>query len=296
MFKNTLDFFIKNHSITPLVETPDPPIAASRSLTVSFVWCANTNTHYHQRSRKETRVMKSFPGSPDFAKGRTLPDVPQTVAEFNKLCDGLIAEYEGLESINIWAFGSRIHTESGMHATTRYPLLNGGEKKNLRSAALIMRILDIIPVGVVSIELTLDHIITILYYYQVFEDDGQKHGNIEILKRMQEYYFLHVDDIRDGKKDLRSLVATFIFDNIAPIGIDDGTLRLYAISRGLYRPNILSTDGLLGSILPDVIYLPDGRIIDDSGVDEALLDAAFGDGIYIPVLSIGCRSSSIPSG
>ena len=97
--------------------------------------------------------MKSFPGSPDFANGRRLPMVPETVAEFSDLCDGLRAEYDGLDSILAWAIGARIRTSpQGLHATTMYPHVNGGEKKNLRSAALIMRILGIEPIGAVSIE------------------------------------------------------------------------------------------------------------------------------------------------
>lgn len=75
-------------------------------------------------------------------------------------------------------------------------------------------------------------------------------------------------------------MATFVFDDVAPEGVDDSTLKLYGLSNRHFRPNQLNFQKVFTK-LPNVAWMGDVPM-DSEEVDAALLDAAFGGNGFAP--------------
>lgn len=94
-----------------------------------------------------------------------------------------------------------------------------------------MKVLGIEPKGVQSVLFGPGHLDAALRFFHLFEGDGKVHGNVEVLKRARNIAFADRE---------RLLVATFVFDNVAPEGVDDSTLKLYGLSNQHFRPKQLN--------------------------------------------------------
>lgn len=190
--------------------------------------------------------------------------VPQTVADFN----ALVAEMKSdkcYRAPKIWAVGAYVKTGNGTIASVRYPVVNG-PGQNTGSTAVLMKVLGINPSNVQNVVLSKEQIKEVLSYFVAFEDDDKKHLNIEVLKKA-----LDSED---------EIVATFIFDDVDPQGVADSTLKLYALSNRLFKPNQLNLTKIFTK-LPNVAWIGDTPM-DVDEVDVALMSAAFDGASYAP--------------
>lgn len=166
----------------------------------------------------------------------------------------------------LFSVGRRIVTRNGTLASVRYPVVNGPDQ-NTGSAAILMKVLGIQPEGVQNVELTQGQLHEILRYFAPFEGDGKQHANIEALKKaMNAQAGLADDDTSLG------FVATFIFDDIDPQGVEDSTLKLYGLSNRLFKPNQLNLVRVFTK-LPNVAWIGDTPM-DSDDIDHALMSAA----------------------
>lgn len=194
---------------------------------------------------------------------------PESVTDFTRFAD----EFKSSDAFRppmLFGIGVRMFTRGGVHASTRYPLVNG-PNQNQGTAAVLMKVLGIEPKGVQSVLFGPGHLDAALRFFHPFEGDGKVHANIELLKRAR--------DIAFPKRE-NSLVATFVFDNVAPEGVDDSTLKLYGLSNRHFRPNQLNFQKVFTK-LPNVAWMGDVPM-DSEEVDAALLDAAFGGNGFAP--------------
>lgn len=194
---------------------------------------------------------------------------PETVTDFTRFAD----EFKSSDAFRppmLFAVGSRVFTANGIHASTRYPLVNG-PGQNQGSAAVLMKVLGIEPKGVQSVLFGPGDLDKVMRFFHPFEGDGKVHGNIELLKRARNISFADRENV---------LVATFVFDDVAPEGVDDATLKLYGLSNRHFRPNQLNLQKIFTKF-PNVAWMGDAPM-DADQVDEALLDAAFGGQTFAP--------------
>lgn len=194
---------------------------------------------------------------------------PETVTDFTRFAD----EFKSSEAFRppmLFAVGSRVFTSGGVHASTRYPLVNG-PGQNQGTAAVLMKVLGIEPKGVQSVRFGPGDLDKVLRFFHPFEGDGKVHANVDLLKRAQKIAFAERED---------RLVATFVFDDMAPEGVDDATLKLYGLSNRHFRPNQLNLQKVFTK-LPNVAWVGDTPM-DSNEIDDALLEAAFGGGTFAP--------------
>lgn len=194
---------------------------------------------------------------------------PESTTDFTRFAD----EFKSSDAFRpplLFAVGSRVLTGGGVHASTRYPLVNG-PGQNQGSAAVLMKVLGIEPKGVQSVLFKTGDLDKVLRFFHPFEGDNKKHGNIELLKRARS---MPVDSREDR------LVATFVFDDVAPEGVDDATLKLYGLSNRHFRPNQLNLQKVFTK-LPNVAWFGDCPM-DVDEVDAAILEAAFGGAGFAP--------------
>lgn len=174
----------------------------------------------------------------------------------------------------LFAIGGAVKTRDGIAASVRYPVVNG-YMKNTGTAAILMKILGIQPKGVQNVPLTKRQLQEMLYFFKPFENDGVNHQNIQVLKMAENLY--HDKDINSPG----DAVASFIFDADSPVlGMEDATLRLYGRSLSLYQAHDSHLSEILMN-LPSVIWENDVPINQD-GIDEDLLSAAFGGKVFAP--------------
>lgn len=197
-------------------------------------------------------------------------EFPQTPEEFVRVTNDF-RNTERFREPLLFAVGKRVVTGNGVHASTRYPLVNG-PKQNLGTAAVLMQVLDIPPEGVQSVKIDGSNLDKILRFFHPFKDDGKKHANIELLHLVRNCGAHNSDD--------GSVVATFVFDDADIEGVDDATLKLYGLSNRLFRPNSLNLKGIFPK-LPNVTWVGD-RPFDTEEVENALLGAAFDSGDFAP--------------
>ena len=191
-------------------------------------------------------------------------EVPQTVADFTALVAEMKSD-ECYRAPKIWAVGAYVKTANGTIASVRYPVVNGPEQ-NTGSAVVLMKVLNINPSNVQNVVLNKEQISKVLSYFVAFEGDGKKHANIEVLKKAL-----------DSEAEI---VATFIFDDVDPQGVADSTLKLYALSNRLFKPNQLNLTKIFTK-LPNVAWIGDTPM-DMDEVETALVSAAFDGGEYAP--------------
>ncbi|MGB2580653.1 MAG: tetrahydrodipicolinate N-succinyltransferase N-terminal domain-containing protein, partial [Minisyncoccia bacterium] len=201
---------------------------------------------------------------------------PQNLDDFNRVTSELRASADFREPL-VFAIGRRVFTRDGTLASVRYPVVNG-PGKNLGTAAILIKVLGIIPEGVQNVSLTRDQLTEAQKYFALFDGDGKRHDNIEAIKRAHSSSILRRMETGDP---LSSLVATFVFDDISPVGVEDSTLKLYCLSNRHFRPNTLNLTKIFTK-LPNVAWHGDVPM-DESSVDWAILDAAFeNDALYAP--------------
>ncbi len=169
----------------------------------------------------------------------------------------------------LYAIGGRVVTggEKKIVASVRYPVVNG-PGQNTGTAAILMKVFGIKPEGVQIVELD-ERLGEVLAYYGPFQNDGQYHANIEALKQAQNA--INCD---------RGSIATFIFDDIDPVGVEDSTLKLYGLSCRHFKPNQLNLTKIFTK-LPNVTWVGD-KPMDVLEVREALMEAAFGGDEFSP--------------
>lgn len=191
---------------------------------------------------------------------------PQNIEEFQ----ALVAEIKNSGNYKdplLFAIGRHVRTNNGKGelASVRYPFVNG-PGMNTGMAAIIMKVLEIEPTGVKNVLLSNDTIREILSYFEIFENDGREHKNITVLKRAC-YFNVPNADTSQG------IVASFIFDDIEPQGVEDSTLKLYGLSNRFFKPNQLNVSKIFTKF-PNVAWIGDNPL-DSAEVKQLLLSAAF---------------------
>ena len=189
---------------------------------------------------------------------------PETVDDFRRV----VGEFQATDRFRkplLFAVGGRVFTANRTLASVRYPVVNGPEQ-SLGVAAVLMKVLDVPPEGVQNTVMTTRHVAEALRYLDPFSKDGlEKHPNIRAL--------VHARAAHEP-------IATFIFDDVAPVGVEDSTLKLYGLSWRHFRPGGLNLDRIFTK-LPNVAWRGDTPM-DEYEVDEALFVAAFGGGQFAP--------------
>ncbi len=195
-------------------------------------------------------------------------DYPQNVEQFK----ALVAEIQNEPTYRapvLYGIGRRLVTPNGTIASVRYPVVSG-PGQNTGTAAILLKVLGIKPEGVQTLTLHRRKVQEALEYFKPFENDGKVHDNIDALKDASNF----------PGSDLGVGVVTFIFDDVAPEGVEDSTLKLYALSNRLFKPNALNLIGIFGK-LPNVVW-EKGRPLDAEEVRNRLRRAAFGDEENVP--------------
>jgi len=191
-------------------------------------------------------------------------DYPKTVDDFKRIT----GEFQATDRFRqplLFAIGGRVFTANRMLASVRYPVVNG-PGQSLGTAAVLMKVLDVPPEGVQNVVMTTAQVVEALRYLDPFAKDGlTNHPNIRALV---------------GARGMHESVATFIFDDIPPQGVEDSTLKLYGLSCRHFKPNQLNLAKIFTKF-PNVSWHGD-QPMDEYGVEQALFHAAFGGGEYAP--------------
>lgn len=198
-------------------------------------------------------------------------EYPHSVEEFMSYTDRLIADRDNYRESILYAVGGMVLTLGGTLASVRYPVVNG-PNENRRASAILQKVLGLGKLGklegVVSAVLTSNIIGEVLKYFRCFEGDGKYHGNIEALKAALEL------------AGSGHAIATFIFDDIPVVGVEDGTLKLYALSNRVFTPNSLDLSNIFGAF-PNIAWDGD-RPMDELEVEARLMQSAFGGRYFAP--------------
>ena len=176
----------------------------------------------------------------------------------------------------LFAVGRRVYTRNGTLASVRYPVVNG-PGQNTGSAAILMKVLGVEPTGVQNVAMSRAQIEEVLKYFAPFEGDGKVHANVDALKRA-----LAATGGNDGGDGANGIVATFTFEDIEPQGVEDSTLKLYALSNRIFKPGQQNLAKIFTK-LPNVAWAGDTPM-DADEIDAALMDAAFSGGDYAPIM------------
>lgn len=201
-------------------------------------------------------------------------EYPKDVDDFNRVTGELRSAASFREPL-LFAVGRRVFTGGDTLASVRYPVVNG-PKQNLGTAAILMKVLGIEPEGVQNVSLAWGQVREALKYFAPFENDGKEHGNIDVLSRALHSRLFPVDEMEISK----DFVATFIFDNIAPVGVEDSTLKLYGLSCRHFKPNTLDLTKIFTK-LPNVAWHGDVPM-DEDEVRNAIMSSAFGEELFAP--------------
>lgn len=176
----------------------------------------------------------------------------------------------------LFAVGRRVFTRNGTLASVRYPVVNG-PGQNTGSAAILMKVLGVEPTGVQNVSMSRAQIEEALKYFAPFRGDGKVHANVDVLERA-----LAAAGSPGAPDGTSGVVATFTFDDVEPQGVEDATLKLYALSNRIFRPGQQNLARIFTK-LPNVAWAGDTPM-DADEIDAALMDAAFGDGRYAPIM------------
>lgn len=198
---------------------------------------------------------------------------PQDVDSFKRIVNKFQVSANFRKPL-LFSIGRRVFTGNGTLASVRYPVVNGPDQ-NLGTAAVLMKVLDVVPEGVQNINLSRNQIWEALKYFAPFKDDGKHHSNIDVLTRVLSALPL------DGRMPSSKIIATFIFDDINPSGVEDSTLKLYGMSNCHFKPNTLNLTKVFTK-LPNVAWIGDTPM-DADEVELSLVLAAFGGNMsYAP--------------
>lgn len=190
---------------------------------------------------------------------------PTTVEEFQRFVGNLQASPNYRKPV-LFAIGRQVVTGNGLLASVRFPVVNG-PGQNTGTAAILMETLDIAPHGVQNVVLNHVNVEKLLPYFGVFINDGKRHPNIEVLRAVK----LALQTPPPGTSG--DIIATFIFDDVAPVGVEDATLKLYGLSCRHFRPGQLNLAQIFTK-LPNVVWVGD-QPMDPDEVESALMGAAF---------------------
>ena len=192
----------------------------------------------------------------------------KSVNEFKDLVASIKAE-SGFRLPMLSSIGRRVVTKNGTVSSVRFPVVNG-PGQNTGTAAIFVKALGIKPAGVQTMVLSSGILRDILEYFAPFEGDGQLHANIDALKMA----------LASPGLDRGEIVATLIFDDVSPEGVDDATLKLYGLSLRHFRPNQLNFAGIFGK-LPNVAWVGD-EPMDVAEVGAEIMRAAFQGSKFAP--------------
>lgn len=176
----------------------------------------------------------------------------------------------------LFAVGRRVYTRNGTLASVRYPVVNG-PGQNTGSAAILMKVLGVEPAGVQNVTMSPAQLEEALKYFAPFEGDGKVHANVDVLKAA-----LAASGGNPAPDGSSGVVATFTFEDIEPQGVEDSTLKLYALSNRIFRPGQQNLAKIFTK-LPNVAWAGDTPM-DADEVDAALMDAAFRGGSFAPIM------------
>jgi len=176
----------------------------------------------------------------------------------------------------LFAVGRRVYTRNGTLASVRYPVVNG-PGQNTGSAAILMKVLGVEPSGVQNVTMSRVQIEEALKYFAPFEGDGKVHANVDVLERA-----LAASGGNPAPDGSSGIVATFTFEDIEPQGVEDSTLKLYALSNRIFRPGQQNLAKIFTK-LPNVAWAGDTPM-DADEIDAALMDAAFSGGGFAPIM------------
>lgn len=196
---------------------------------------------------------------------------PQSVDDFRRVTSEFQATEQFREPL-LFSVGCRVFTGGGTLASVRYPVVNG-PKQNLGAASILIKVLGIEPEGVQNVSLPAAKVEEVLRYFAPFEKDGKVHENILALRAAINLW-------RDHYNQGDELVCSFIFDDIAPSGVEDSTLKLYGLSNRHFKPNSLNLTKIFTK-LPNVAWIGDVPM-DEGEIEQALMSAAFGGKLYAP--------------
>ncbi|MBP6888100.1 MAG: tetrahydrodipicolinate N-succinyltransferase N-terminal domain-containing protein [Candidatus Pacebacteria bacterium] len=196
---------------------------------------------------------------------------PQTVDQFKQVVTAFQASHYYAPPV-LFAVGRRVMTKNHVLASVRYPVVNG-PGQNTGTAAILMKVLGVEPTGVQNVTLSGTELNKILLYFAPFQNDGKKHSNIEALQAAC------TASLGNTPND-KTFVATFIFDDVEPQGVEDSTLKLYGLSNRLFKPNQLNLARIFTK-LPNVAWIGDTPL-DSDEIEQSLMSAAFSGALYAP--------------
>jgi 2,3,4,5-tetrahydropyridine-2-carboxylate N-succinyltransferase len=176
----------------------------------------------------------------------------------------------------LFAVGRRVYTRNGTLASVRYPVVNG-PGQNTGSAAILMKVLGVEPAGVQNVAMSRAQVEEALKYFAPFENDGKVHANVDVLKAA-----LAAGPAPGAPDGATGVVASFTFEDVEPQGVEDSTLKLYALSNRIFRPGQQNLAKIFTK-LPNVAWAGDTPM-DADEVDAALMDAAFAGGSFAPIM------------
>ncbi|MEK7181904.1 MAG: tetrahydrodipicolinate N-succinyltransferase N-terminal domain-containing protein, partial [Patescibacteria group bacterium] len=210
----------------------------------------------------------------------TLFSQPETVEQFSALAEKIKSENYFRAPV-LFGIGREMRTGSGTLASMRYPAVSG-LGQNLGTAAILQHVLHSLGVldttlPIASVPISTDLIDKMMGYFRPFEGDGKRHVNIIALRKMIGTLMRGDAQHIQGKD---RPVVTFIFEDVAPQGVEDATLKLYGLSLRHFRPNSLNLDKIFTK-LPNVAWIGD-KVYDKDDVDQMLIEAAFGDTPFSP--------------
>jgi 2,3,4,5-tetrahydropyridine-2-carboxylate N-succinyltransferase len=194
---------------------------------------------------------------------------PQTTAEFLEVV-AKIQDRPSYRKPILFALGSHVKTANGTLASVRYPFVNG-PGQNAGSAAILINVLGIETEGVKNVMITPEQLAEVRKYFYPFRADGKKHLNLDVFDMV-------LAKMNGGRPldDNYGFVVSFIFDDIEPQGVEDSTLKLYAFSNRIFKPNQINVTKIFTK-LPNVAWIGD-KPMDSDSVDQALMVTAFGHG------------------
>lgn len=174
-----------------------------------------------------------------------------SITEFKALIDNIESNQDYQRPI---AFGIGIATidSQGNLLDSYFPTPNF--QTNLASAAVIAKVLDHSN-GTKTYQISSSQLSEILSYFSAFENDGQKHPNIDTLNYLQKMT-AKLDPTR------KVIVATFIAppeNDFGPTDVADAYLRLHLLSHRLVKPHGINLTGIF-KILPNVAWTSEGAI------------------------------------
>jgi 2,3,4,5-tetrahydropyridine-2-carboxylate N-succinyltransferase len=125
---------------------------------------------------------------------------------------------------------------------------------NFGSAAIVSKITGRLN-STASYQLSEQHLVEILSYFKIFENDGKKHTNLDVMNG-----FLKL--MQNGNLKNKVIIASFIAggeNDQGPQTVADAYLRLHLLSHRLVKPHGVNLTGVF-KVLPNVAWTSEGAI------------------------------------